>query len=254
MQADATKPGPLTYDELLQQNHELQQDLDQMSTREKYIWTTLVETSRKLQLSSASIKAAVSSLLNYDIFWDEANQHEFLSTISTSIDQVSDLVKLVALESRLEAGVLELKCEPHFLQEILSVVRVNLSRQDPPVEVSVLLPEDGKLIEVDYAYLTLALEMLIHVLVSGSVQGRIPVIAEEIETNWTVTLKGMDAVIDLIRTMLYCKTQPDTLGLLSAENILKLQIACEILHLQKVEFEFAEDKTLMKLIIPVYSK
>ena len=255
MQANEIKPESFTYDELLQQNHALRQEIKQMAAQEQYIWSTLVETSRKLQLSSSSIKAAVSSLLNYDIFWDAANQHEFLETINTSIDQVSDLVKLVALESRLEAGSLELKCEPHFLQEILSVVRGNLYSCDPKGEVSFCLPEDEKLVEVDYSYLILALELLIQVIISKSLEGVLSIVAEQAEENWTVTLKGVDAsVVELVSGMVRCKTQPDTPSLLSAEYILKLHIACEIIHLQEIEFEFPEDNSAIKLVIPVYHK
>jgi len=255
MQSDEIKPESLTYDELLQQNHALRQELEKKSAQEEYVWATLVETSRKLQLSSSSIKAAVSSLLNYDIFWDGANQHEFLETINTSIDQVSDLVKFVALESRLAARSLELKCEPHFLQEILSVVRSNLSRQAPRVMVSLHLPEDGKLVEVDYAYLILALELLIQVIASKSQENELVIIVEHIETNWTVLLEEVDTlVVEFIHMMACGKTHSDSLNLLPAEHILKLHIAFEIMKLQKIDFVFSEGNTKLGLLIPVFQK
>jgi len=37
---------------------------------DRALWLLLVQLSRKLQISSASIKAGVSSLLDYSIFWD----------------------------------------------------------------------------------------------------------------------------------------------------------------------------------------
>jgi hypothetical protein len=109
MSCDQTDPLNLE-----QENALLRTRLKQMESRELFLWGLLLETSRKLQSSSASIKAAVSSLLNYDIFWDIANQREFLETINVSIDQVSELVMLVNIESRLRGGTLEFKREPHY--------------------------------------------------------------------------------------------------------------------------------------------
>jgi K+-sensing histidine kinase KdpD len=255
MQTNEAKPKLPRYEELLQQNNAPQQEIKQMFVQEQYIWALLFETSRKLQLSTTSIKAAVSSLLNYDIFWDGANQHEFLETINTSIDQVSDLVKLVALESLIEAGSLELKCEPHFLQEILSLVRSNLSHKALKSNVLFHLPDDDKLIEVDYAYLTLALELLLEVIDSKPSEGKLSIIAEQENEIWTVTIEGIyGAMLDLIYKMVYCKTQPDALSFLSPENILKLHIACEIIHHLGINFDFTDETGKMKLVIPIYRK
>ena len=39
------------------------------------MWSLVVQLSRKMQVSSASIKAGVSSLMDYNIFWDSPTQH-----------------------------------------------------------------------------------------------------------------------------------------------------------------------------------
>ena len=93
--------------ELYQQTLDLRRQLAELTAKQRMVWALFIDASRKLQISSASIKAAVSSLLNYDIFWDGANQHEFLTTINSSVDQAAKLASLLTLAVRSEAGSLE---------------------------------------------------------------------------------------------------------------------------------------------------
>ena len=102
------RQDPLSYDELLQQNQALLHKVEEFQEQENYIWNLYADTSRKLQVYSASIKAAVSSLLNYDIFWDSKNQHEFLETIDRSANQVSEMIVLLTLAFRAQANNLVL--------------------------------------------------------------------------------------------------------------------------------------------------
>lgn len=243
MDAGINQPQKLSYDELLTQNEKLRRDLERMSVREKFAWLTLVETSRKLQASSASIKAAVSSLLNYDIFWDGANQHEFLVTINASIDQVSDLVKLLALELRVEAGALELRKEPHFLQEILSGVYMNSLRRFPRLELTLTLPEEGKLVEVDYSYLTLALDLLLSVLEPRTKTLNLHIEAIEDQEFWMVKFTGLElSVITQIVDMFAYRVKPSMINSPTSENLLKLHVACEVLQLQNIQAIVQEEK------------
>ncbi len=87
---------------LLNENRDLRRQLAELNARNQTLQTLLVEISRKLQISSASIKAAVSSMLALDFFWDESTQHEFLETIDNSVDQISSLIRLVTLAFRSE--------------------------------------------------------------------------------------------------------------------------------------------------------
>ena len=66
--SDSTK-----IEELQMQVSELKQKLDEANVLNQAMWSLLVDISKRLQLSSAAIKAAVSSLLDYDIFWDGLN-------------------------------------------------------------------------------------------------------------------------------------------------------------------------------------
>ena len=109
-------------EDLQRQVLDLRRQLAEFRARNRAMWSLLAEISQKLQASSTSIKAAVSSLLDYDIFWDGSTQHEFLETIDESVDQGSNLIMLMMLAFRSEADSLEMKPEPHALQEILSTV------------------------------------------------------------------------------------------------------------------------------------
>ena len=250
MDTDTPTPDMPTYQELVEQNKVLHEQLERMSANEMYIWSTILETSRKLQSSSASIKAAVSSLLSYDIFWDGANQHEFLMTINASIDQVSDLVRLIDIESRLSSGALEFRREPHLLQEILTIVRVRLSQKEPNINLTIEFPEDGKLIDVDYAYLILALELFIQVIALRSQNSQIKIRAQQIGSQWKINFEDIDTpLIDMIEKMVCCNFQPNGFSVMSAENILKLHVAVEIISLQEFGFEFPQDHAGLTLVI-----
>lgn len=250
MDADRPTRDVPTYQELVEQNKELHEQLNRMSANEMYIWSTILETSRKLQSSSASIKAAVSSLLSYDIFWDSANQHEFLVTINASIDQVSDLVRLIGIESRLSSGELEFRREPHLLQEILTIVRVRIGQKEPKINLAINFPEDGKLIDVDYSYLIMALELFVQVIAARSQNDQIRIQAQQIGSQWKIDLEGIDTpLIEMIEKMVCCNTQLEGFSVMSAENILKLHVAVEIISLQGFDFEFSKERTGVTLVI-----
>jgi len=164
MRNDSPRQDPLTYDELLHQNQALLHEIEELQVQDTFIWNLFVESSRKLQVYSASIKAAVSSLLNYDIFWDSKNQHEFLETIDNSVNQVSEMIVLLTLAFRAQANNLVLSRDSHLLQEILSVSHTRAVKKNPDIKLEVSFPSDGMPVLVDYEYLTKALLLLYEVL------------------------------------------------------------------------------------------
>ncbi len=254
MNNDNSIEETLSYDELLKQNQSLRKDLEKLGSQEEYTWNLFAETSRKLQVYSASIKAAVSSLLNYDIFWDSANQHEFLETINSSVDQVSDLIVLLTLAFRGQAASLVLKKDQQMLQEILSVAQTNALRKWPTIQLEVSFPSEGNPVLVDYEYLTKALLLLYEVFFARSSSDQIHVAASETAASWVLDFTGIDSpIIDVIEQMFHCKTQPAAVDFLSSENILRLHIACEILHLQDISvdvLEGTEQPRMLRLCIP----
>ncbi len=251
-------PTGASAEALYRQNLALQAELDRALASRKYLWGLFVEASRRLQVSSASIKAAVSSLLNYEIFWDPGNQHEFLNTIDVSVDKVARLVLLFALTFRAEAGSLELKPEPQSLQEILAVVQANVASRFPKLLVRFILPNEGKPVMVDYHYLAMAFNFLFELCGSGEVNNKIQVQAIEHQENWFIEIVGLDEVTyDFIQNMIACKTDSGIATEYSylPEHILGLHVACEIFHIQNIELEGyknSEGASVLRLIVPVF--
>jgi K+-sensing histidine kinase KdpD len=241
MQNDSSKRDSVTYDELLQQNQALLQEIEDLRAQETFAWNLFVETSRKLQVYSASIKAAVSSLLNYDIFWDSKNQHEFLETIDSSVNQVSEMIVLLTLAFRTQANNLVLSRDSHLLQEILSVSHTIAKKKNPDIKLEVSFPSDGMPVMVDYDYLTKALVLLYEVLIAQPQAGSIRVEALETSGAWFLDFTGFGSPIArIIGAMHRCKAQPASNEFLSPENTLKLNVICEILKLQQISVEILD--------------
>lgn len=257
MTIENSEQGELPYPELLQQYRALQSKLEASSRLNRYSWDLYAEISRKLQVYSASVKVAISSLLDRDIFWDSANQYEFFTTIDSSVNQVSELIVLLTLAFRAEAGSLVLKRDPHTLQEILSVTQADANLKFPDLHLDISFPGEGKLALVDYEYLSKALLLLCEVSIATASTTPVHIQATEGDTLWYLDFSGLGgALMDIIDQMHNCKTQPVSLEILSAENILRLHTACEVLHLQEISVEVIEQPgqpQILRLGIPAVS-
>ena len=242
--------------ELSRENELLRKELELARSDRTLAWMLLVEISRRLQVSTASIKAAVSSLLSHELFWDPANQHEFLVTIDASVDRVSRLVQLLTLAFRAEAGSLELKQELHSLHEILAVVQADMAAKDAKLMLRFTLPNEGKPILVDYEYLTIALGYLVEFLAVGPHAAKIQIRASENPKDWFVDIEGIDETnLDFVQTMQSCKTDQAVFSKypLQPEMILGLQVACNILHLQQIDLAKAASslgEPVLRLTVP----
>jgi hypothetical protein len=254
MNSDRLRQDPLSYDELLQQNQALIHEIKQLQAQENFNWNLFAETGRKLQVYSASIKAAVSSLLNYDIFWDSKNQHEFLETIDNSVNQVSEMIVLLTLAFRAQANNLVLSQDSHVLQEILSVSHTMAVKKNPDLRLEVSFPSNGMPVLVDYEYLTKALLLLYEVSFAQAPSQLIRVEARETVGAWFLDFNGLEPqIIKIIDTMHRCKARPASNEFLSADNILKLDVICEILHLQQITLEVLDELgrlPILRLRIP----
>lgn len=156
------------------------------------VWRMLADISQSLQVSSASIKAAITSLLDTTIIWDRSAQHEFMVSINQSIDRSFPLIVALTLAMKSEGGSLEWVIEPCSLQEIVARVTDNLVRDNAGAAISLALPADGKPILVDYDYLRIALKLLLEALVSiqGAVPNAMRISTIEDETHWRVIIEG----------------------------------------------------------------
>lgn len=243
-----------SYEELLQQNQALAQEISDLKAEKRALWNMLAGTNRRLQMSSAAIKAAVSSLLNYDIFWDGANQHEFLETINASVDQAGRLVKLMTLAFRLESGSLVLKREPQVLQEIVSAVQDHMTTRFPNLAFGLTLPEAGGPALVDYEFLMMALEFLIEAMEQMGTR-RMGIQAVEAADSWILKFEGLDnQVLQVLQSANENRLgRSDTANRIVPESLLRVYIASQILDLQEIRMEIIESTEhlpKLRLVVP----
>lgn len=256
---DSENSNP-NIESLLIENKDLQRQLSELNARNRTLQTLLVEISRKLQISSASIKAAVSSMLSLDFFWDESTQHEFLETIDDSVDQITDLIRLVTLAFRSEIGELELILEPHSLPEILTAVSDEVSSLISKVEIETRPPEAEKPVLVDYEYLKVGLKLLFEGIFQVKKNDDVlRVRSLETETSWDLYIEEIDeSVIKHVSDIIDCVedflAQED--GLLP-ESVLRIFVAHQLFRLQDIQIipiTGQNGSGSIQIVLPFYSK
>lgn len=238
------------------QIQDMQQQLSELKAQNKIIWDLLVRLGSKLQLSSTSIKTAVSSLLDYDIFWDETTQHEFLQAIDNSTNELAELIILMILTFRSQAKTLEIETEPNMIQEILIKLQNNIIKNGHGIQISAQYPLDGKPVLVDYQYLSVALEMLIEVIFSeGKDAAQLSVLVREEEESWYLQINDLNPTIVTTIHHFFEQSNDMTMVMIRIlpENALKLMTACRMLHLQNIKLyrqDTTENSTTLCLLIP----
>ncbi len=235
--ATNTQP-PASYEALHQENLALRRQIEDIQQEKQAVWQLLVDTNRRLQLLSTAIKASVSSLLSHDIFWSGNNQHEFLETIDASIDHMGQLVNLLALIFRLEAGNLELRCESQALPEIISVLQDHVSSWPAGPRLKVALPREGRPVYVNFEYLVVALEFLLQAAGQAHAEEiRIDVVEEP--DRWVLDCEGLTAPCLLIlRELLKSQDMPlAPSDALAPDDQLRLFVAFHLLRRQALQIE-----------------
>jgi two-component system, OmpR family, sensor histidine kinase KdpD len=113
----------------------------------------LSSVSHDLRTPLTSIKAAASSLLQQDVYWDEEERRGFAQTIEHEADRLNRLVGNLLDMSRIEEGALKPEKEQYSL---VALVQDVLGRLEPLLAgrlVHMHLPSDLLLVEVDYLHL-----------------------------------------------------------------------------------------------------
>jgi hypothetical protein len=244
-------------EDLYRENVALRAAAERVLAQQTYLWELYIEVCRTLQLSAAAIKAAVTSVLSREIFWDPGNQHEFLNTINASVDRLSRLLSMFALTFRVESHGLELKPEPQVLQEILATVQAGLASNCPELTTRFILPADGKLALVDYEYLTAALNFLFEFCGSQHLERTLQIQAIEFPEHWCIEVAGLDrSEYDLIQDMAVSQMDRAMANQYAylPEQILEVYVACEILRVQKIEIaglETSEGAPVLRLTVPM---
>ena len=111
----------------------------------------LQAVSHDLRTPLASIKAAVTSLLQRDVAWSPADRDDLLSTIDTATDQLDRVVANLLDMSRLQSGALSLRCAPVALEDVVAAALSGLPLDGHRTELDV--PETVPLVEADPALL-----------------------------------------------------------------------------------------------------
>ena len=129
----------------------------------------LAAVSHDLRTPLASIKASATSMLEGDVSWSAEQTREFLRTIDTEADRLSNLVDNLLDMSRLQTGALQLSMRPVGLDEIVPAALASLSRLTDHVVVDV--PETLPRVSADPALLERAVANLIDNAVTHSDDG-----------------------------------------------------------------------------------
>jgi K+-sensing histidine kinase KdpD len=261
MKTDRTSQTNMSQLEILQTKiTELNRELEETKIINQSMWSLLVEITNRLQMSSSAIKAAVSSLLDHDIFWDGSTQHELLEIIDDSADQVSNQIILLSLAFRSEANDLEMQVEPYDIQEVFIPAFDKLGRDYPDLELSIDIPTDGNSILVDYKYLTVALELLMDVIAASQQPlARLEVSARESQATWHMDIYGIhDEIAGFIANISSCLDDELITDIrLLPTNKLKLFVVCNIFSQQGIQIESLNQETDnngLRLILPQAEK
>jgi len=111
----------------------------------------LQSVSHDLRTPLATIKAAVTSLLQRDVAWSSSDRQDLLSTIDTATDRLDRLLVNLLDLSRLQSGALSLRSSPVALEDVVASALNGISVDGRPLEVDV--PETVPLVQADPALL-----------------------------------------------------------------------------------------------------
>jgi K+-sensing histidine kinase KdpD len=119
----------------------------------------LAAVGHDLRTPLAGIKAAVSSLRQTDVEWDEEQRDALLATIEDSADRLDAVVANLLDASRLQAGALSVKAAPVALDEVVGAAVLAVPGAARRVEVEV--PDDLPLVLADAGLLERVLANLL---------------------------------------------------------------------------------------------
>jgi len=148
-----------------------ERELDEFKT------ALLAAVGHELRTPLAAIKGHASTLLQEDVTWPLADQRHFLQTISGEADRLAQLVSNLLDLSRQEAGLLLLNRGPARVQDLVAKTIKRLSH--PGVMISLQIPDDLHLVNVDGARIEVVLHNLVaNALVYGDGEVRITAIRQ----------------------------------------------------------------------------
>ena len=154
--------------------------------------TLLAAVSHEVRTPLAAIKGYASTLLQEDVSWPLTDQRTFLQTISSEADRLAQLVSNLLDLSRQEAGLLLIQRVPTKLGDLVKQTIARLNQ--PGVAISLDLPEDLPLVNVDCA----RIEVVLHNLLSNALvygEGEVRIAAEARASAVLVSVRNNGASI-----------------------------------------------------------
>lgn len=241
---------------LREQVIKLRRQLERSEAKNRVFWFLLEEITDRMQISSAGIKAAVTSLLDYDIVWDGTTEHDFLETINNNVDIVSRKIMLITLASKIETGQLELVPEPNSIEEIISNVVDILANQYPDYQMDVDISTNSKPVFVDYDYMVMALLFLLEFIAEMNGEAEAcHMKANEVGSDSVIQISGVNHKVrvliseledDLTEGLIWKKS-------LKSTDKLKLFVLGNLFAAQNIEISShqANDLWEIRLAVPV---
>lgn len=104
----------------------------------------LGSVTHDLRTPIAAIQTSASTLLQTDVAWTAAEEHEILTTITTSADRLARLVDNLLVLSKLESGTAAPRLQPYPINDVVATVLDQLDRAGVLAgrDVQVLIAED----------------------------------------------------------------------------------------------------------------
>jgi signal transduction histidine kinase len=155
--------------------------------------TLLAAVGHEVRTPLAAIKGHASTLLQEDVSWSLADQRHFLQTISSEADRLAQLVSNLLDLSRQEAGLLLLRRAPTRVQNLVAKIIEQLS--SPDVTISVQIPDDLPLVNVDSGRIEVVLNNLVTNALVYS-EGEVHVTAERRDDTVIVSVSDNGPGID----------------------------------------------------------
>lgn len=218
---------------LREENEQVKAQYQQCLDFDRLNWHLSMTMNTKLQLSSTSIKAAVSSLLDRNIFWEVSAQQEFLETIRQSIDQISDRLFQMALVNLLHAGSLDVSLKFYVLHELMREVQersAQTSGKDLHYQDFVA---KGSLVFVDYRCFVHALSILFSIV---NADGALSLSLDSESRHYVLSLSNLpDSVLSVVQSIIQKKWEADSLYHdLPAEKVYGLILVVRLLEYQGI--------------------
>jgi PAS domain S-box-containing protein len=143
----------------------------------------LASVSHDLRTPLTSIRTAIDNLLQGDLRWDHAQQHEFHLIISEEAARLTRLVEDLLDMARIEAGELRPSMQLGAVAEICSNVLDRCERELRHHRVRIACSEDLPLVKVDSPLIAEALTHLVENAAKYSPAGSEIVVSARLESN-----------------------------------------------------------------------